>query len=192
MLGVEFYNTPEGRVMIVPANGPTYELCPENSSFIDSFYDIIQEWYPEASAALAEYYKKSAPNVRYYQYLIVHRFIRCNFGTYDNLRDIDEWGRWKFEFVHCPMRGECKLENVCCNPKVSTTLTDIQLRVMGLFYQGRSADEVAEIVFRSPHTVKNIKDRVFAKIGVHSIGEFMRWADQFGLFDSKIKNKREK
>lgn len=126
MKKLEFFTTPEGRVMFVAEDSPARELKPESKDFIDEFYEIISEWYAEATAALEEFYKKSSKNLPYFRYLVVHRFIRCNFGQYDNVFDIDQVGRWKLEFVPCPLRGECKLEHICCGPKVNTSLSDIQ------------------------------------------------------------------
>ena len=77
-----------------------------------AFLEILREFYTEAYTALMEIYSKSSENKRYRDFLAVRRFIKCNFGLYDNVIDIDENWNFRFEFVGCPLRGECKSDKI--------------------------------------------------------------------------------
>lgn len=96
--------------------------------------------------------------------------------------DIDENWNFKFEFVGCPLRGECDGFKKICEPKFNSTLSDSQLRVMELCYYGKKDEEIAETLFISSHTVKNHRKNVFRKLSIHSMAEFMRYANEKNLF----------
>jgi ssDNA-binding Zn-finger/Zn-ribbon topoisomerase 1 len=54
---------------------------------------------------------KTVDDMKYRNFLAVRRFIKCNFGVYDNRSDIDEHKNFNFEFVNCPQinfRGQRK------------------------------------------------------------------------------------
>ena len=121
----------------------------------------------------------------YRDFLAVRRFIKCNFGLYDNMIDIDENWNFKFEFVGCPLRVECDGFKKICEPKFNSTLSDCQLRVMELCYYGKKDEEIAEALFISSHTVKNHRKNVFRKLSIHSMAEFMRYANEKNLFKSE-------
>ena len=80
------------------------------------------------------------------------------------------------------MRGECKLESIVCFPKFNTRLSEAELRVMHLVYDGVGNDEIAERLYLSPHTVKNHIKSVYAKLGIHEKSEFIRYANKNDLF----------
>lgn len=182
MRAIEFYTTPEGEVTIREQGMPERKLKEEDTEFIGSFLSVLEEFYPEAYAALRERYAKSDGNKRWRDFLATRMFIKCNFGLYDNMVDVDENWNFRFEFVGCPLRGECKGLNVICNPKFNSVLSECQLNVMRLCYYGKNDDEIAEKLFLSPHTVKNHRKNVFRKLDVHSMPEFMRYANNKNLF----------
>mgnify|MGYP006918865595 CR=1 FL=1 len=65
-------------------------LSEKDTEVIKKMIDAIRERYPEAYKALSKEYQKSAMNVPYYQFLIVRRFCKCNFGKLDTTTyDID-------------------------------------------------------------------------------------------------------
>ena len=115
--------------------------------------------------------------------MAVRRFIKCNFGLYDNTIDITEDWKFNFEFVSCPLRGECKYDGVLCQPKFNTTLTDRQLEVMSMCYEGKKDEEIAEKLFISINTVANHRKAVFIKLGIHNMGEFNRYANEHKIFN---------
>lgn len=182
MRAIEFYTTPEGEVTIREQGMPEHNLKESDIDFIQRFLEVLEEFYPEAYKALREAYAKYDGNKTYRDFLAVRRFIKCNFALYDNMIDVDENWNFKFEFVGCPLRGECKGFNVICNPRFNSTLSDAQLRVMRLSYYGKSDEEIAEKLFLSTHTVKNHRNNAFRKLDMHSMPEFMRYANEKGIF----------
>ena len=102
---------------------------------------------------------------------------------YDNTIDVDaNWG-FNFEFVSCPLRGECKWDGVLCQPKFDSKLSNRQLEVMELCYNGASDEEIAERLFLSLQTIKYHKKVVYRKLGLHNMAEFIKYAATNNLFN---------
>lgn len=114
--------------------------------------------------------------------MAVRRFIKCNFGVYDNEIDVDGSGNFHFEFVGCPLRGECMYDKILCQPKFNSKLSDRQLEIMRLCYEGVSDADIAERLYISINTVANHRKASFRKLGVHSMAEFNRYAAINNLF----------
>lgn len=182
MKNLEFYNTPEGEVMIHKVGEAEHLLLESDVDFVDKFLSHIIGFYPKAYEALAEEYKTASRNRTYYHFLIVRRFIKCNFGLYDNIVDIDEFGKFNFECVACPLRGECKLEKIVCFPEFNSTLSDRELAVMEKVYKGIPDVKISEMLYISQNTVNNHRKNSFKKLGVHSLSEFIRYASNHNLF----------
>lgn len=90
---------------------------------------------------------------------MARRFAKCNFGNLDStVEDINNNGKVNFEHVQCPLRGECKYEDIICNPQFNSSLSDAEMRVMKLVYDGKSNDDIADSLYLSPHTVKIISN----------------------------------
>lgn len=156
----------------------------KDTKIIGVLLQRIMELYPDAYKALSNEYKNSSFNVPYYQYLMVRRFCKCNFGNLDNTKnDIDLQGNFNFECVECPLRGECRYEGVICNPKLNTKLSDAELRVMKLLYEGHSQSETANMLYLSPDTVKWHSKSAYRKLGIGSLSEFIKYADKNQLFE---------
>lgn len=92
--------------------------------------------------------------------------------------DVDENWNFNFEFVGCPLRGD----KVICAPKFNSKLSDRQIEVMRMLYDGKNDSEIAEKLFISLNTVNNHRKNSFRKVGVHSMAEFMRYAMTNNLF----------
>ena len=107
MRAIEFYTTPEGNVTIREQGQPERQLKESDTDFIQHFLEVLEEFYPEAYASLRKYYARYDGNKCYRDFLAVRRFIKCNFGLYDNMIDVDENWNFRFEFVGCPLRREC-------------------------------------------------------------------------------------
>jgi len=179
---MEFYNTPEGEV-IVRGNGEAEHVLQQSDrGFIENFLSILSDFYPEALKALGESYKRSIHNRDYYQFLVVKRFIRCNFGAFDNVHDADASGAFKFEFVSCPLKGECKYDGIICSPKFNSTLSNRELEVMRMAYEGQPDESIADSLYIAINTVNNHRKNAFRKLGIHSMAEFMRYAERNNLF----------
>ena len=182
MDGIEFY-TIDNDVWYLTSDGRNERLDETKEELISVILERMMECYPEAYKALSENYRKSAANVGYYRFLIVNRFCKCNFGKLDTAElDCNPSASFSFEKVQCPLRGECQFEGIVCKPKFNTKLSNKELEVMRLIYDGCSNDEVAERMYLSPFTVKNHIKSVYAKLGIHEKSEFIQYANKNHLF----------
>lgn len=178
---IEFYNAPGGKVEFRNENGvQTYKE--EDTSITNEMFVRIEEDYPDAFNALSNKYNASRNNIPYFKYKIVRHFIRCNFGRYDNVNDIDVFGNFNFEYVACPLEGECPLYNIVCNPKFNANLSIRELEVMKLYVEGCRTEEIAEKLFLSPDTVRTHKRNAMERVGVHSLSEFVDYAHKNKIF----------
>lgn len=185
MNNIEFYNTPEGEVILRVSGEAERMLVETDTEFIDHFLQHIRVFYTKSYNILAEEYK-TIRSARTYHFMMVRRFIKCNFGLYDSIPDIDEFGRFKFEIVPCPMRGECKYEKcLCCFPEYTTSLSDREIDVFKLVYLGFDDHQIANKLFISEHTVKNHKKNGFKKLNLHSTAEFVKYANDNQLFQQQ-------
>ena len=106
---VEFYNARKGDVIFYIEDQPQQVLKQEHRSLILWMLDIIKDKYPGAYKRGCELYANRARNIPFYEFTIVKRFIRCNFGEQDELSyDIDEKGNFCFEDVRCPLQLLCR------------------------------------------------------------------------------------
>lgn len=178
---IEFYIY-EDDLWYITESGESAKLDESNTDLIGIILNTIKECYPEAYKALLSCYKSSSLNVPYFQYLMVRRFCKCNFGSLDSSKfDMSEC-RFNFERVSCPLRGECQYQGRICNPEFNSELSKSEKRVMKMFYDGMEVDEIAESLCLSPNTVKNHIKSSYAKLGVHEKAEFYRYAVQHSLF----------
>jgi DNA-binding CsgD family transcriptional regulator len=181
----EFYGTTVGQVMISSADSSLKVYEQTDREFTVAMIERISEFYPEAMVALSKTYESSRQNLHYYEYLIVHRFIRCNFNEYDSRADIDSRGCFRFEFVSCPLRGECKYCNIICNPSFNAKLSPREQDVMKLYYQGLGVEEISERLFISMVTVKKHKRNALERLKMHSLNEFLTYANKNRLFENE-------
>jgi DNA-binding CsgD family transcriptional regulator len=179
---IEFYTTPEGEVTLRAVGEAERQLQESDVEFIQTFLEVLREYYPDAHTALMDIYSKSSNNKRYRDFIAVRRFIKCNFALYDNMIDMDEQLNFKFEFVGCPLRGECKYDKVICAPKFNSNLSERQMEVMRMCYDGKKDDEIADRLFISLNTVANHRKTAFKKLGLHNMAEFIRYANINNLF----------
>lgn len=184
MKAIEFYTTPEGDVTLRPLGESERQLQEADVDFIQQFLSVLREFYPEAHTALMDEYSSRNLTKRYRDFLSVRRFIKCNFGLYDNMIDLDANWNFRFEFVGCPMRGECKYDRVICSPKFNSKLSDRQMEVMELLSKGMPDHKVADKLCLSVYTVNNHRKNSFKKLGIHSLPDFMRFATQNNLFQN--------
>lgn len=182
MKDLEFYIFEDELWCLFP-NGNNKPITDKDIELVKNILDRIRECYPDAYNALMQCYQKSSQNIPYYQYIMVRRFCKCNFGELDNTsRDIDKKGGFNFERVKCPMRGECKYEGIICNPQFNSRISDAEMRVMRLVYDGIDNDEIADRLYLSPHTVKNHIKSVYLKLDIHGKSDFIQYAHKNNLF----------
>jgi DNA-binding CsgD family transcriptional regulator len=168
-------------------NGTVTKLDSSNTEMVQFLVEYISTFYPSAYKALTREYEKSKPNKTFFDFLIVSRLIRCNFSALDDVADIDTELFAHFEYVNCPMRGECKLANVVCNPEFCNRLSEAEMRVCKLWFEGRSLDSIADELALSQHTIHNHIRNAYARLKVHSRAEFTKVAVLTNLFTTNRK-----
>ena len=186
MGGLEFYIY-EDELWCKSDDGKNFAIDESCTEVISYILNNVRARYPDAYKALEKCYQKSAMNVSYYQYLMARRFCRCNFACLDatslDVVDVRRDGVFNFEKVACPMRGECLYEGVICLPRFDSSLSKAEERVMRLWYQGKSKEDIGRELFISPGTVKNHIKNAYLKLGVHSEAEFVKYAEEHHLFN---------
>lgn len=152
------------------------------SPIIPIIIDRLEEFYPRAYEALRSCYAKSKANVPYFNFLIVRRFCKCNFGSLDHTRNDLCGSFFNVERVSCPLLGECPYENVICMPKADAHLSGAEMRVMGLVCEGKSNKDIANELCLSQNTVKRHVSSAYAKTRSRSRADFMRFAIDNDIF----------
>lgn len=161
----------------------TVEVTEQDRELVEELLSQVENFYPEAYRALQEEFVKSRTNVPYYRFLMVRRFLKCNFGDLDTTEhDMDGNRIFHFEKVQCPLRGECRMDGVICMPKFNSKLSDAEMRVMRMYYESKDVIRIADALYLSGHTVKNHIKAAYTKMGVHTRGEFITYANRYNLF----------
>lgn len=177
--GVEFYRY-NSEVWYRYAN--KHEILTESSDdIIDYMMDFLVNRCTEAYNALLKIYVK-IDNVRLKRFWIVSRFVRCNFGLIDSKLDIDNDQNVNFEYVQCPLRGECKYENIICNPTFNSKVSETEKQVLKYVFEGYKVEEISDELCRSPYTIRNHINNAYSKLGVHSRAEFIDYAHKNKMF----------
>lgn len=170
--------TIDRNVSLIANDGSVFPL----DRVLEALASEIEVCYPDAYNALASLYAESRLNRTYFLKRIVSRFVRCNFSPADNKPDIRNGSFCNFEYVPCPLRGECKLENIVCAPKFKPSLRASELRVMRMWFESYDEEEIADALNISQFTVHNHIRNAYARLGVHSRHEFIKYAVLHNLF----------
>lgn len=175
---IEFAITGDGSTVMMMEGKKPHILTEDDSEVIKCFFNQIKNKYPKAFAALEEEYC-FRPN---YKFLAVRRFIKCNWGNDDEIKDVDINGNFNFEHVRCPMRGgDCIWENTICHPVDATDLTTREREVVKLIAKGFSLKEVAEQLTISIRTVETHRGNVFEKLGINKLTQIVDYAHRHNL-----------
>lgn len=166
LTNIEFYMGPDGAVYVKPLDKPVYTYDMECREITQEMLLRIRDLYPEAFRALSEIYSKSSKNRGLFEYKLVHRFIRCNFGDYDSCCDIGAAGSFNFEEVKCPLRGECIYERVICKPTLQSNLSEREKEVVEYLREGMSHQEVADELGLSLYTIRRHVANIKSRLGV--------------------------
>lgn len=75
------------------------------------------------------------------------------------------------------------MEGVVCMPRFNAKLSDAENRVMKMYYSNPKHEQIAEALYLSIHTVKCHIKAAYTKLGVHSRGEFITYANRHNLYD---------
>jgi len=179
---IEFFNF-EDEVWYKDENGYSEKLT-DNSKVIPKMLEKIEQFYPKAYKALCSEYDKCKLNLTYYRFKIVNRFCKCNFGSIDNVPDVKN-GVFNFERVPCPLRGECRLEGIVCSPEFENNVSNAELRVMRLVNRSMTAEEIAEELYLSVHTVRNHLKNIYSRLGLHNRQDLMNYIHKNKLFEDE-------
>lgn len=170
MRKIEFYVSPDGKVKVDEEGVPVTKEYSESDRELTEFVaGLIKTQYPEAYQALTLLYRASMPNRQFFQFLIVHRFVRCNFGKFDGLTYDIEGDVLHIEDVACPLkwRNDCPLRGVVCRPK-PFGLTSREAEVAKLSSSGRTYDEISDELGISHSTIKNTIQKIKEKLRLSS------------------------
>ncbi len=177
---IEFYIIGE-QTCIRRADGVGKPLTPADRDAIEFMLDQIQRIFPQAAARLYEWAADSAPNKMYFEYRVVDRFIRCNFGEADFLHsDIDD-NMFHFEEVRCPLRGICKDQGVICKPKPNLGLSKEEERVAMLYSKGYMTEEIAAKLGKNENTCKVLLQRAGQKLKVPKLRDLIKIFSSYSL-----------
>lgn len=181
LINTEFF-TYDNEVMVRTADGSVRTLTMQDYDLIGSMCDYLSTFYSKAYNALCEEYRQSALNQPYFRYRIVCRFVRCNFGSLDDVPDISPSMKCNFEYVPCPLRGECHLDHIVCHPEFNHQISPAEMQVLRLVYEGLTEDEIGERLRLSPHTIHTHVRNAYARLDIHSKADFVRYASENNLF----------
>lgn len=162
--------------------GTTARLSETDTDMINALFSVIENFYPKAFAALDEKYKSCRLNIAYFRFKVVARFLKCNFSILDNIPDVANGLFSGFEYVACPLRGECPDECTICRPEFNHKLSTAEMRVMSRWYDGLQENDIAELLCISPCTVHNHIRNAYIKLSVHTRSEFVKYAHANNLF----------
>ncbi|WP_297071262.1 response regulator transcription factor [uncultured Duncaniella sp.] len=170
----EFYNCPDGSINVKPYDKPMFVYDQSCRKVTEEMLILIRDLYPGAFTALSELYSRSERNREFFEFRIVHRFIRCNFGEYDALSyDINGVGEFNFEDVRCPMRGECLFEGEICKPVLQTRLSAREQEVAELLSEGLCPAEIGEELQISIMTVRNHIQHIKARLHLKNTSQIV-------------------
>lgn len=179
---IEFYADPWGQVNVKQGDQTNQLAISDYASLIDQMHEDIESDFPAAYQRLKELFPNLEYNKPRLRMRIVERFIKCNFGRFDAVPDIDSRGRFHLERVSCPLRGgSCPNEGVICLPEYRTVLSPKETQVIKLLCTGLKAKDIAVNLDIQPNTVdKHIKN-AFMRTGTHSREELVLWAFEHQL-----------
>lgn len=176
LMNIEMYQEPGGEILIKPFNKQLFLLEEKRRDFIVPMKIMIQNDYPLAWKACQEWNKKSRHNITLFDFLNVKRFCKCNFQKYDNQADIDSYGVMHFEFTECPLRGDCRYENIICNPEFNNKLTKSDKDILRMIViQGLTSDQIALQLGRSVNTINNRRKTIQRKTGCNTIAKLVAY-----------------
>ena len=147
-------------------NGVSRPLTPKDRDAVEFMLHNMEQCFPATVNRLREWAAESMPNKRFFEYRMVDRFIRCNFGEADFLNPDVENGMFHFEEVRCPLRGICKDEGIICKPKFQVPLPEEEGKAAALYSKGMTAKEIAKVMRKSVKTIKNQLGNAAKRLGL--------------------------
>jgi len=65
--------------------------------------------------------------------------------------------------------------------RIDERLTPREREVLQLIAEGKRNNEIADVMMRSLHTVRNHRARLMRKLGAHSVAALVKEAEEMGL-----------
>lgn len=177
MAKIEFRVSPDGKVYFTPEGEKERRLSRFEKGVIDEITCMIMHRFPGAWARLRTIYpeaSKSRVDIDKAYYKAVERFIRCNFGEHDMLTPDIEHDILNFEEVRCPLRGICPEENVICKPRSMIRLSEAEREVVKYYLMGYTFKEIADMLGKSPDTIKSQLYSIKKKTGAKNCREIIK------------------
>lgn len=172
----------EGEVWYRLPDATINKLHESDSEIISELIDHISTFYPKAYDALCTEYNGCAPNRSYFRFRIACGLSVATSRSLTTFQDFSDDCRCSFEFVTCPLRGECRHERIICRPEFDHKLSAAENPVLRLWFNGLSIDDIADQLCLSPHTIHNHIRHAYQRLNIHSRAEFVRYASQNNLF----------
>lgn len=167
MESIEFRVSPDGQVFYKLAGKQERRFTKFCEGIITELLSLVKDRFPSAYARLVVLY----PHSPFDQ---VQRFVRCNFGEHDLLTQDVENGILNFEEVHCRMRGMCKDECIICKPQSLLSLAPEEQKVANLYKNGYTMGEIADLLDKSPSTVRSQLSSIKRKLKVRNCREIIK------------------
>lgn len=171
---IEFFGNNYGDILLITENDSKY-LTEKEKDLVNSIYMNIARIYPEAFKMLNNKYSKYRENFQEFRWKIVTRFIKCNFGKFDQEKWDIENNTWNIERVDCPLRGECELEGIVCLPKIKNSLSSREIQIVELLAKGKSAKEIAESLHITFNTANTFVHHISLKLHLNSSKRIIAW-----------------
>ena len=191
MIAVEYFTSADGlKLNFQTSQGELGTITENDTDKVDSLLEMVSTHYLGCIERLEVIYRvkmdnKPSKQVAFENFKMARRFGKCNFGVLDHISDIDEQGNLHLERVHCPLRGECKDENIICNPQINTGLHRRELEVVRLICNGNTDEQIAKQLFISVYTAENHRKNILRKLNLHSKAEIVKWAYENGQASDK-------
>lgn len=167
----EYFCTPDGNIAI-RIDSQVRNITIDDIDLINDLLIKVEADYPKAYAALESIYGAQA----HARWRMFSRFVRCNFGSFDHIDDVDESNFMHFEKVPCPMRGECTHECVICQPEFNTVLTAREFEILTMIVEGLTDQQIADRLFRSYDTIRNHRRNIEHKLQCNSKVKLIEYA----------------
>jgi DNA-binding CsgD family transcriptional regulator len=106
------------------------------------------------------------------------QYIKCNFGNFDCIPDLDEEGTIYPECWNCGRRGNCPGEGKICGriQGKNAMLTRQETQIFFLLIDGKLDKEIADHFHSSLSTIKTQLSDIREKLGVNNRIEIMNYA----------------
>jgi DNA-binding CsgD family transcriptional regulator len=152
---------PDDSDIIYVKDGDNMQRLEERADIIDMLYYNVKDNYPEAFDALFKLYGRAANH----KFLMMRRFIKCNFSKHDSVLDFDG-EEMHFEKVFCPLRGECLHDQIICNPKFNSNISPAELQAMELIADNLTDSEIGDRLYKSEWTISKQRKSILKKLGL--------------------------